>query len=269
MPHEPDRALQWVHPVTKSRGLRAPRVLWTEPELELLSEIFPHMHSQDVAALLGCTVWRINNASHRLGLRKTNEYMAADIEKRRALAKTNPNMIANRFHKGQVPPNKGVRGISYPGMEKTQFRKGDKPKNWKPVGSVRVNSDGYADIKLAEGMFQWKQLHREVWKEAHGSYPPKGWVLAFKDRQPLNCRLDNLVLLTLKENMLRNSLHNNYPPELIEVVQLQAALNHRINNRLKKAHPEDPNYVKKHRRSTKYLVRDAKRAERQNQSHGS
>lgn len=260
--------MQCVHRMTRSRGIRIPRLPWTEPEEQLLRLLFPDMHSQDVAALMGCTLLRVNHGASKFKLRKAAEYMAADIEKRRELAKTNPNMIVHRFQKGQVPPNKGVKGISYPGMEKTQFPKGNKPKNWKPAGSVRVNSDGYADVKLAEGMFQWKQLHREVWKEAHGSYPPRGFVLAFKDRQRLNCRLDNLVLLTFKENMLRNSLHNNYPPELIEVVQLQAALNHRINHRLKKAHPEDPNYVKQHRRSTKYLVRDAKRAERQNRAHG-
>ena len=254
--------------MTKSRGIRAPRRRWSEAERLLLREIFPHLQSQDVAALMGCTLRCVFAAAYGIGLRKSAEYMAADIELRRRLALTNPNMIANRFKKGSVPKNKGVKGISYPGMEKTQFVKGQKPRNWKPAGSVRVNSDGYVDVKLAEGMFQWKALHREVWKEAHGSYPPKGMVLAFNDRQPLNCRLDNLVLLTLKENMLRNSLHTQYPPELIEVIQLQGAINHRINTRLKKAHPEDPNYVKKHRRSTKYLVRDAKRAERQRSAHG-
>jgi hypothetical protein len=33
-------------------------------------------------------------------------------------------------------------------MKETQFTKGQMPHNWKPVGSVRMNSEGYRDIKV-------------------------------------------------------------------------------------------------------------------------
>lgn len=68
-------------------------------------------------------------------------------------------------------------------------------------------------------MNKWRLLHREVWKQHHGEYPPRGTALIFKDGNRQNCDINNLELITRKQLMTRNSIHN-YPQEIIEVTRL-------------------------------------------------
>ena len=55
-----------------------------------------------------------------------------------------------RFKKGQTPYNKGIKGWYAQGMEKNWFKKGNIPPNYKPVGSERINKDGYIEIKVKD-----------------------------------------------------------------------------------------------------------------------
>ncbi len=98
-----------------------------------------------------------------------------------------------KFKKGFVPPNKGKKGINYPGMVATQFEKGNKPWNYRPVGSERVNVDGYIEIKVADPR-TWKAKHVLVWEKVNGSIP-KGHVIIFADGDKTNVSLDNLILI--------------------------------------------------------------------------
>ena len=105
--------------------------------------------------------------------------------------------IKYRFPKGHVPANKGVKGFSYPGMVATQYKKGHKPANWMPMGSERVNGDGYIDVKTQDGKLQknWKGKHLIVWEEANGPVP-KGHAVIFADGNRLNVVLENLILVS-------------------------------------------------------------------------
>lgn len=58
--------------------------------------------------------------------------------------------LTGRFEKGMVPYNKGVKRGSLPGQVATQFKAGHLPHNHKPVGSERVNVNGYLERKIAE-----------------------------------------------------------------------------------------------------------------------
>src|SRR5699024_6135272 len=52
------------------------------------------------------------------------------------------------FNKGQEPWNKGKKGWVAPGSERTQFKKGQIPANYRPVGSERIcKREGYVLIK--------------------------------------------------------------------------------------------------------------------------
>lgn len=98
-----------------------------------------------------------------------------------------------RFQKGQEPPNKGKKGVCAAGCEKSWFKKGHIPANYRPVGSERVNADGYIEVKVADPN-KWKLKHRVVWESANGKIP-KGYIIIFRDNDKTNTNIDNLLLI--------------------------------------------------------------------------
>ena len=109
----------------------------------------------------------------------------------------------NRFEKGHVPHNKGSKGYYSSGMEKGWFKKGHAPLNYRPLGSERINVDGYIEIKVKDPN-KWQLKHRYLWEKENGKVP-KGMVLIFKDNNKLNIDPDNLILISRAENMKINS----------------------------------------------------------------
>lgn len=107
------------------------------------------------------------------------------------------------FKKGHTPFNKGKKGIG--GWEPTQFKKGHKPHNYKPVGTERINSEGYLEVKIADPA-KWKMKHVLVWEEANGPIP-KGHVVIFGDGNQSNIHLENLILVSRKQLLVLNR-HN-------------------------------------------------------------
>lgn len=101
--------------------------------------------------------------------------------------------LDGRFKPGHVPFNKGKKGITTGGVE-TQFKKGHLPHNYQPVGTVRVNTEGYIDIKIADPN-KWKGKHILVWEEHNGPVP-KGHAVIFGDRNRRNFDPENLILVT-------------------------------------------------------------------------
>ncbi len=116
------------------------------------------------------------------------------------------------FPKGHEPANKGRKGISYPGMLATQFKKGNKPANWVPIGTERVNSNGYVDIKVTDGKKQknWRGKHILIWEAANGPVP-RGHVVIFGDGDKKNVKLENLILVSRKQlvRLNQNNLIQN------------------------------------------------------------
>lgn len=98
------------------------------------------------------------------------------------------------FEKGAIPFNKGMKGQQKSNV--TSFKKGCIPHNYVPIGSERVNSDGYVDIKISEN--KWKQKHRIIWEEVNGPIP-RNSCLIFADSNKLNVSLGNLILVTRRE----------------------------------------------------------------------
>jgi hypothetical protein len=108
--------------------------------------------------------------------------------------------LNGRFKPGNVPYNKGKTGLG--GWEPTQFKKGHKPHNYKPVGTERVNGDGYVDIKISDPN-KWKGKHIIVWEEHNGPVP-KGHVVIFGNSNRRNFDLNNLILVSRKQLALLN-----------------------------------------------------------------
>jgi len=112
------------------------------------------------------------------------------------------NGLDGRIKPGNVPPNKGKKGVTYPGMEATQFQRGQQPHNYMPVGSERVNTYGYTDIKIADP-HTWKGKHVLMWEAVHGPVP-KGHKLVFGDGNKRNITLENILLVTNAEMAVLN-----------------------------------------------------------------
>ena len=118
-----------------------------------------------------------------------------------------------RFKKGQVPHNKGKPFIAGGRSAEAQFKKGHKPHNYKPVGTIIYDKDGYKVIKVSdEGRHRdkWCFLHRYNWEKEYGEIP-QGHIVMFLDGNKENCGLDNLALISRKENlvMTRQRLRTN------------------------------------------------------------
>ncbi len=201
---------------------------------------FPHMRTDRLATQLQRSAAAVSGRAQTLGLHKSVAYLASPDACR--LRRDNSGGIPFRFKPGQVPANKGLRRPGYaPGrMAQTQFKKGQST-NAMPVGSTRL-VDGYiyrkvSDIPLVCWTRNWVVEHVRVWTEAHGPLPPNH-VVAFKNGNRADIRLDNLVCLSRRENMRRNSIHN-LPPELANTIQLIGALNRQIRRRENRAEKQD------------------------------
>ena len=115
--------------------------------------------------------------------------------------------LRGHFKKGCIPFNKGIKGL-FLGGEEIQFKPGNRPANWVPVGSERVNANGYVDVKIQDGMLQknWKGKHIIIWEETHGP-GPKGHVVIFADGNQQNVVLDNLLLVSRAQLVRMNQKH--------------------------------------------------------------
>ena len=107
--------------------------------------------------------------------------------------------LNGQFEKGIIPHNKGVKMSPdvYEKIKPTMFKKGNVPENHREVGSERVRSDGYIEIKVAEPR-TWELKHRIVWQSVHGPIDPDDRVL-FLDGDSLNTNIENLTLISNQE----------------------------------------------------------------------
>lgn len=55
----------------------------------------------------------------------------------------------------------------YAKVHPTMFGPGNRPANWKPVGSERVNIYGYVEVKVKEPR-TWRVKARVLWEQATG-----------------------------------------------------------------------------------------------------
>lgn len=201
---------------------------WTKEQDDMMRAFYPDNTMATMKSILGRTESSIYGRADLLKLKKSDAYLASPAACR---LRRGDNVGAEfRFKKGQKVWNKGMKGLQI-GGKATQFKKGSKPPNWKPVGYIRLTVDGYYEMKIAEGMQKFELLHRVIWERCNGAIP-KGQICIFIDGNSKNLEVTNLALMTKQQNMKRNSLHS-YPKELAELIQLRGALNRQLNKRNK------------------------------------
>lgn len=206
---------------------------WTTADQAVVAERYADTPTADLARDLGRTDKAVYTLARALGLSKSTQYMR-ERHGRHAVEAG----VATRFQAGTVPWNKGSNYVAGGRSAQTRFRAGHRPHTWVPVGTYRINGDGYLDRKVTDdgrGPRDWVAVHRLVWIEAHGPVP-HGHVVVFKPGRRTavldDITLDAVELITRQELMRRNTLHR-MPRELARLVQLRGALNRQINKRAK------------------------------------
>jgi hypothetical protein len=219
------------------------RRAWTDADDWMIRGYFPHVSTKEIAARLQHPVSSTGQRANKAGIRKTQIYLNSPDACR--LRRGDNVGAANRFQKGTVPPNKGLRrpgwSIGRGRMRETQFRKGSQPHNTMPMWSFRL-VDGYLMVKTGaptpKPTTGWEYVHKLIWERWNGPLPD--WRIArlwWRDRDRSNCSLSNLELVTAQEHMARTTIHN-LPSPLKEVIQLKGALKRRI-GRMEKENAEE------------------------------
>lgn len=225
--------------------MTAPRNPWRPAELELLRRGYPNLPTRQLALALGRPVTHVYAKATKLGLAKSEAFLATDKSGR--ILKGGKLSQATQFKPGHASWNKGLKGVHglQPGCRRTWFKAGEyngrAAQLVVPVGAYRVNADGYLDQKVSNEPgpqnLRWKAVHRLVWERAHGLVP-EGHVVVFRpgrfSTDPEHITTDALELITRRELMLRNTVHR-YGPELAKAVQLRGALARQINRKAKEA----------------------------------
>ena len=131
------------------------------------------------------------------------------------------------FEKGVPSWSKGTKGILK--ANSGSFKKGQVPHNWVPVGSERVNGDGYHDIKMAEPNV-WVCKHRLLWEEHNGPIP-ENHLVRFVDNDRANIVIDNLILINQSEHQyLTLNGYKQQPVELKETILLVSRVQAKTNS---------------------------------------
>ncbi len=209
----------------KKHGISYKRILWTDTENEYLVLNYANSINKDIAKHLGRSVNSVEGRAFALGLKKDPAFLSQYFREN-----IHENTLKSAFKKGNIPVNKGVKMDSavYEKVKGTFFKKGSIPHNTRNDGDTRImNTKGINYIYIRISLGKWIPLHQKVWIEANGEIP-KGFVVIFKDKNPLNCDISNLELISMKENMLRNSV-TNYPEEIRTLIAYKRVFNRKLN----------------------------------------
>ena len=89
------------------------------------------------------------------------------------------------------------------------FKKGNVPANYRPVGSERINVDGYIEIKTADPNI-WEIKHRVVYAQHFGELK-KGDTIIMLNGDKTDLRPENLMKVTRSElvRINANGLHSD------------------------------------------------------------
>lgn len=165
--------------------MRAKAIIWTIEEKEYLKKIVKGKHHKEITELM----------NERFERTFTQDQVKAAINR----YKLNTG-FSGRFEKGNVPINKGTKGMSK--ANSGSFKKGQEAINRREVGSERINIYGYIEIKIAEPNI-WALKHKLIWEQHYGPIE-KGNLILFADSNRTNVDIKNLILVSNKQLLMMN-----------------------------------------------------------------
>ncbi|MGY1490740.1 HNH endonuclease signature motif containing protein [Methylobacillus pratensis] len=198
---------------------------WTTDEDDLLRQLYPDVAIGDLERVFeGRTRSSIRNRAYALSLKRSTAFFTSEG--------------SGRIMPANIPWNAGMKGLQIGGVT-TRFKKGHRGGKaaalWVPVGSERITKDGICQRKIHDSMpfhTRWRAVHSIVWELLHGATIPPGHLVIFRDGNRGNFSCANLELVSRRENMQRNSVHN-YPAEIAHAMLLRGQLTRKINERSK------------------------------------
>ena len=153
---------------------------------------------------------------------KGSDFCDAIIAQRTGCRRGNRNVMQKAWKMGirYKGPRRGVfkpghetfnKGKKMPAevkakVEKTMFKKGNLPHNTKSKGddiSIRIDNRGRKILHIRLGIGKWEYLSRHTWRSFYGEIPD-GYCVAHKDGDTMNCRIENLELISRAETARRN-----------------------------------------------------------------
>ena len=200
------------------------RKVWTTEEVEQMFAFYPITPTKTIADALNRSVISVYHEAAILGIRKSKEYLSSELSG--TIIKGDPRGVgvSGRFKKGMVPATKGKKWAEFMSSEgqknslKTTFQTGHLPHNTKANGVISVRREKfgrlYKWIRVAQA--KWVMLHVYNWEKQYGKVP-LGMIVVFKSGTD-NCNIENLELITRRENLDRNRL-TRYPLELQETIK--------------------------------------------------
>ena len=199
---------------------------------EIIKQRFPHEKTQGIADDLGLSYSQVSSRAFTMGLKKTLEFKRSESSGRTNLIEGGKKF---RFTPGHTPFNKGKEMPSevYEKVKATMFKKGNRPQNWKPDGSIVERKDTYQNgrvylyYKVSDS--NWILYHNKVWIEHNGPIPKKS-IVRFIDGNTRNCDISNLEMVSMRDNMHRNSIQR-FPEEIKQIIKLTSKLNKTINGK--------------------------------------
>ena len=194
------------------------RKIWTEDEKALLRKLYADTSMEELMKKFNCTKSQVYNQANANGLKKSKAFIAETTRKNQL--KQIEAGTHKGFPKGHIPDNKGKKMSAelYEKMRQsgTWYQKGNRPQNYKPVGSTRISIDGYIEIKTKDPR-TWEMLHRHNWEKCFGKIP-EGYNLVFKNKIRTDTRVENLKLLSHAQLMSKNTIHR-YPTEVKDLIR--------------------------------------------------
>ena len=165
---------------------KGPQHIWSDEEKQYLAEITPGRGHKEIQSMMSC----------KFGFDYTRDQIKGAITRN----KLNTGRTG-RFEKGRATWNKGTKGLTKANV--TSFKKGQKPHNYKPLGSERITKDGYCEIKVSDTGRRWRPKHVLIYEKHHGKVP-KGSAVIFLDGDKRNFDIDNLYLVTRSQLAMLN-----------------------------------------------------------------
>ena len=165
---------------------KGPRHIWSDEEKQYLAEITPGRGYKEIQSMMSC----------KFGFDYTRHQIKGAITRN----KLNTGRTG-RFEKGRATWNKGTKGLTKANV--TSFKKGQKPHNYKPLGSERITKDGYCEVKVSDTGRRWRPKHVLIYEKHHGKVP-KGSAVIFLDGDKRNFDIDNLYLVTRSQLAMLN-----------------------------------------------------------------
>ena len=200
---------------------------WTRWEVDFLVKNYATRTSDDIAGWVHRSPGAVQSKAFCLGLRKSDDFMAEHTSR-------------GWYKPGHRSHNKGrsqSEWMSEQGREisaRTQFQPGTQRPN-----SPTFRQPGYECVRNEKGVkiiwikpFDGRRMmpkHRWLWEQAHGAIP-KGYNVQFKDGDTLNCVLDNLYLISRREQVRKN--YDGQPAE--RKAETRRKINETRNNNIRR-----------------------------------